>query len=279
MQQFDEASIEVLVDQGLSGRSIKFPVAESGENDLSPEIFRDDFVNKETPLVVRGMVNHFPAVSKWRDLSYFIREHGYRLVPVELGSMLSKSSGGMKERTLTLGEFVSRYLLSNDTSNSVTSLAQALNETNRVAYMAQHPLLNQIPTLQDDLDMKVEVCGPNHPTQINVWMGTGGTRTPLHYDSYDNWLVQIVGAKYVRLYDRSQTEKLYVNDNPHLSYGKQGNMSELNCEAEDFDKHSLAREAQFSEVLLLPGDALFIPCGCWHYVRSLTTSISVNYWF
>ena len=28
-----------------------------------------------------------------------------------------------------------------------------------------------------------------------------------------------------------------------------------------------------------PGDVLFIPRSVWHYVRSLTTSCSVNFWF
>ena len=28
-----------------------------------------------------------------------------------------------------------------------------------------------------------------------------------------------------------------------------------------------------------PDDALFIPHGHWHYVRSLETLLSVNFWF
>lgn len=38
-------------------------------------------------------------------------------------------------------------------------------------------------------------------------------------------------------------------------------------------------EAPFVEAILGPGDMLFIPKKWWHYVRSLTTSISVNFWF
>ena len=104
-----------------------------------------------------------------------------------------------------------------------------------------------------------------------------GTRTPLHFDSYDNLFVQLVGAKYVRLYDTDQTDKLYVSKDGN--YGLQGNMSKVNCELEDFDSHPLAKTCQYTEVLLLPGDCLFIPSRHWHYVRSLSTSISINYWF
>lgn len=108
-------------------------------------------------------------------------------------------------------------------------------------------------------------------------MGTGGTRTPLHYDSYDNLLVQLVGAKYVRIYGKEETGKLYVSKVG--TYGSQGNMSAVDCERENFEQHPLARDAKFQEVLLLPGDALFIPSRAWHYVRSLSSSVSVNYWW
>jgi ribosomal protein L16 Arg81 hydroxylase len=108
-------------------------------------------------------------------------------------------------------------------------------------------------------------------------MGTGGTRTPLHFDSYDNLFVQLVGAKYVRLYPRDATPNLYVSTSG--TYGLQGNMSDVDCEREDWAVHGKARDAEYTEVLLLPGDALFIPARTWHYVRALSTSISVSYWF
>ena len=123
--------------------------------------------------------------------------------------------------------------------------------------------------------MNPSLCGP--PTRINLWIGMGGTRTPLHFDSYDNIFVQLVGAKYVRIYGAHETSRLYVSKKD--SFGAQGNMSAVDCEQEDFTKHPEAKDAAYHEVLLLPGDALYIPSGAWHYVRSLTTSVSVNYWF
>ena len=197
--------------------------------------------------------------------------HGHRLVPIEVGSM---STGGMKEAVVPFRRFVANYL-SPSAEKDCWSLDDATAESNQhIAYLAQHPLLNQIPALWPDLERNP--CKVN-PTDVNIGMGTGGTRTPLHYDTYDNLLVQLVGAKYVRLYSKSSSPKLYVSKNQ--SYGGQGNMSDLDCEREDFKEHPLAKDCGYTEVVLFPGDCLFIPSREWHYVRSLSSSVSVNFWF
>jgi lysine-specific demethylase 8 len=35
----------------------------------------------------------------------------------------------------------------------------------------------------------------------------------------------------------------------------------------------------YQECILTPGDALFIPPKFWHYVRSLSVSFSVSFWW
>jgi len=192
---------------------------------------------------------------------------------VEVGSMLA---GSMQEELQCLRNFITLYMCNQKLSHTWT-LDDAVDTTSKIAYIAQHPLLNQLLALKNDLDLSPALLGPHGPAHKYVWFGTGGTRTPLHFDSYDNLLVQLVGAKYIRLYDQDQTSKLYPS--VKSAYGLQGNMSDIDCECEDFDRHPLAREATYTETLLLPGDCLYIPSRTWHYVRSLSSSISVNYWF
>jgi hypothetical protein len=176
-------------------------------------------------------------------------------------------------------KFVENYL-----SPSADKVCHELQSTQsgKVAYMAQHQLLEQLPSLKKDIDINPSFCGEKGPTHVNAWLGTGGTRTPLHFDTYDNLFVQIVGVKYVRIYANTETPKLYVQkkSNNSSDYSSQGNMSSVDCELEDFEgAHPLAREAKYEEVIMFPGDCLFIPARAWHYVRGLSTSFSVNFWF
>jgi lysine-specific demethylase 8 len=39
------------------------------------------------------------------------------------------------------------------------------------------------------------------------------------------------------------------------------------------------KDAEYVDCVLQPGDCLYIPVGWWHYVRSLTPSFSVSFWF
>ncbi|CAB9517987.1 specific demethylase 8 [Seminavis robusta] len=261
----------LLHDQGLS-QPIGFPIPEC--SDAADDNIQSLYIAKAKPVLVRQYAIAWPAIQKWRSLTFFARYFGHRLVPIELGSM--KSESGMKEKLMTLREFVSSYL-SKSSALQCWTLQDSISRHNQIAYLAQHPVIKQLPVLGDDIDLKPSLCGSLGPTHVYLWVGTGGTRTPLHFDSYSNIFVQVVGVKYVRIYAREETSKLYVSE--RSSYGLQGNMSDVDCERENVELHPLAKEAKFEEVLLFPGDALHIPARAWHYVRSLTTSVSVNFWF
>ncbi len=58
-----------------------------------------------------------------------------------------------------------------------------------VAYIAQHPLFDQLPNLTSDFEQPGLMGGES--MQMNAWIGTEGTVTPLHFDSYDNFLAQV----------------------------------------------------------------------------------------
>ena len=60
----------------------------------------------------------------------------------------------------------------------------------------------------------------------NIWMGPGGTKSPLHNDPYENIFAQVVGYKYFRLFPPKMTEMVYPRG---IEGGIQmGNTSQVN---------------------------------------------------
>ncbi|WLI90778.1 cupin-like domain-containing protein [Massilia sp. R2A-15] len=105
------------------------------------------------------------------------------------------------------------------------------------------------------------------------WVGPAGTVTPLHCDYDDNIFAQVWGSKRIFLSPPHHDQFLYPSEANAILFG-----SPVNPEAPDFDKFPLARQASLIEVIVNPGDMLYVPAGWYHYVRALTFSLSSNRW-
>ena len=144
-----------------------------------------------------------------------------------------------------------------------------------MGYLAQHQLFEQIPELAEDIDTPPYCSlGDGAEQQTNAWFGPPNTVSPLHHDPHHNLLAQALGYKYVRLYAPAETPRLYVHGERLLCNTSQADIGNL-----DLARFPLLAAAAFQDVLLRPGDMLYIPPGHWHYVRALTASFSVSFWW
>lgn len=105
------------------------------------------------------------------------------------------------------------------------------------------------------------------------WLGPARTVTPLHCDYDDNIFAQVWGSKRIFLAPPHHDEFLYTREANPVLFG-----SPFDPEAPDFDAFPLARQAAIVEVVVEPGDMLYVPAGWYHQVRALTFSLSVNRW-
>lgn len=238
------------------------------------------------PNVIKGAIQHWPALSShpWKSPSYLRQKtfNGRRLVPVELGRSYTDDDWG--QTIISFSEFLDRYISGSDT---------------KVGYLAQHDLFSQIPSLRDDIYIP-DFCYSSPPAAhipsslygksidqleeplLNAWFGPAGTISPLHTDSYHNILCQVVGKKYVRLYSPDQTSSLYprsVENGIDMSNTSRIPIELVEMSLGPDDDFPLFDEAQYIETILNEGDSLYIPAGWWHYVRSLSISFSVSFWW
>ncbi|NXR18986.1 KDM8 demethylase, partial [Cinclus mexicanus] len=224
----------------------------------SLEHFRDSYLIPQRPVVLEGVIDHWPCMKKW-SVDYFCQVAGCRTVPVELGARYTDEE--WSQQLMTVSDFISQYIMAE----------------NNVGYLAQHQLFDQIPELKEDISIPDYCClgeGEEDDITINAWFGPGGTISPLHQDPQQNFLAQIFGRKYIRLYPPQDSENLYPHESQILH-----NTSQVDVENPDLVKFPNFTKAAFQSCILMPGQILFIPVKYWHYVRSLELSFSVSFWW
>lgn len=228
----------------------------------SLETFRLKYMEKQRPVVITDAVGYWPAMSnrKW-TLDYLRSLAGDRTVPIELGSKYTEDT--WSQSLMTMSEFIEKHIENPCRGNGA------------VGYLAQYQLFDQIPELHRDISVP-SYCslGECEDVVINAWFGPKGTISPLHHDPKHNLLVQVVGDKYIRVYSESVSECLY----PHPGYLLQ-NTSQVDLDNPDYVNFPKFRTAPYMDCVLKPGEMLYMPPRLWHYVRSLSVSFSVSFWF
>ncbi|KAG7632006.1 JmjC domain [Arabidopsis suecica] len=227
---------------------------------LSLEGFLRDYYLPGTPVVITNSMAHWPARTKWNHLEYLNTVAGNRTVPVEVGKNYLCSD--WKQELVTFSKFLERMR---------TNKSSPMEPT----YLAQHPLFDQINELRDDICIP-DYCfvGGGELQSLNAWFGPAGTVTPLHHDPHHNILAQVVGKKYIRLYPSFLQDELYPYSETMLCNSSQVDLD--NIDETEFPK---AMELEFMDCILEEGEMLYIPPKWWHYVRSLTMSLSVSFWW
>lgn len=144
------------------------------------------------PVVIRGLVKHWPAVShptrRWSNLARLRKDHGHHVVPVELGADYMHA----EKSDLDFGSFLDYLELSSAAEGPQQLLEEGGDGIPRL-YLAQHPLLDQIPALEEDLD--IDSLAPLIPLpklyMKNAWFAPQGAVSPLHHDPYANLYIQV----------------------------------------------------------------------------------------
>uniref|UniRef100_A0A0B6ZHS4 JmjC domain-containing protein 5 n=2 Tax=Arion vulgaris TaxID=1028688 RepID=A0A0B6ZHS4_9EUPU len=226
----------------------------------SVQMFQAMFMDLGHPVVITDAIGYWPALTTRRwSLDYLRSVAGCRTVPVEIGTRYTEDS--WTQKLMTINEMIDTYITN--------------PEANTKAYLAQHQLFDQVWELRDDISVPVYCClGEDEDVDINAWFGPAGTISPLHQDPKHNFLCQVMGKKYVRLYSDEHTDSVYPHPTLLLH-----NTSQIDLDSPDLTQFPNFSSIPCLECILRPGDMLYIPPGHWHYVKSLSVSFSVSFWW
>ena len=263
-------------------------VARVSADATSPAAFHEAFARRNLPVVIEDCVaprRGWAPLERWRDLARLVEAAGERLVPVAFGGHGDGAGAGAGDGVteMALGDVIRDFIAPQlpRLRDEEDDADAALGSVSGAAYASQVSLFHQAPALAKAVGVPAYTLGRLKADRgaVNAWIGTAGTKTALHRDPYSNLLCQCAGFKYVRLYDARETRLLYA-ETP-LGEGNENTFarSAVTTEDPDLSRHPLFAQAAFVEAVLKPGDALFMPKGMWHYVRALTPSVSVNFWW
>lgn len=142
------------------------------DHTITPLTFYREYVSKNIPLVIRGAVKHWPAISKWsipylrevlgnEEISVAVTPNGYADAINKIDNTMEEYFVMPEERFLTMSEFLDT--LENITQNSIFYI-QKQNSN----------FINSFRKLW--LDAAVDISWANEafgkqPDAVNFWMG------------------------------------------------------------------------------------------------------------
>lgn len=246
-------------------------------HNLDPARFFSEVAASYRPAILRGFVQHWPAVRAAQQSPEALCQYVLGLAsdaevdavmtpPAERGRLFYKPDmKGFnfvrnKVPVVRVIEQLARYSQF-DAPPSVAVQSALIDDC-----MPRFPLENVAPALPTS-------------TRPRLWLGNTIT-TPAHFDESYNLACVVSGARRFTLFPPGQVDNLYIGP---LDFAPTPTpISMVNFREPDYAQHPRFRDAQAAALVadLLPGDALYIPTFWWHHVQSTgPLNMMVNYWW
>lgn len=232
----------------------------------------EENLNQKLPLIITGIMDNWDFV-KELDLDLLKTNYGTKRVTIN-NSIIEQ------EQTKKITQSFSSYIdwlhqLDTSTQYNQAKLLKKIKDTKLNTYLAENEdLLNNTKLIEQ---IKKETKILNSPlTLVNtypLWIGHGYSKTGLHYDTDTrNFLCQIKGQKKIYLFPPNQSKYLY----PSKKYENGAVCSQVNFWNIESQKFPLFSQSQYIEIILSPGQILYIPPYWWHCVENIDTNISIS---
>jgi hypothetical protein len=221
--------------------------------------FFEKYVVGSRPLVLTDVARDWPALGRWSPQD--LRERfGHLQVEIQAERSADPHYEVNKlnhKRSVRLADFVDQVLAGGATNDYYLT---ANNEL--LSQPAFAPILADIGTLP-------AFCDPAQLAQrASFWFGPAGTVTPLHHDTLMLCHTQIVGRKRWRFISPLQTPLLYNHFEVY---------SPVDIDRPDLSRYPLFEQATVLDVVVEPGETVFLPLGWWHQVTALDVSLSFSF--
>jgi len=227
-------------------------------NTPSKEDFFASYWTENKPVIFKNFTLNWGASEKWSPDNLAL-QYGDTLIEVQTNREQNKfyELDSIKHKTKML--FSEYVQLVNSVNESNDFYMTANNQVFNTTKFGE--LLKNISNTPNFLNL------PSVNGRWHLWVGPKGTITPLHHD--ENFIVhaQIRGRKKWKLISPLHFPDVYNN---------RAVFSKVDIENIDYEAFPLMKNVNVLEVIVEPGEAIFIPLGWWHGVVALDEVVSLS---
>ena len=255
-----------------------FDIARVDERtDVTAESFVRDIVAAARPVLLKGLVAHWPVVGHARTSPQAAADYIKAMDAGHPASVLE--AGGDVQGRFAYGPDLPDFNFNRQRKSVSASIDQIMaladqpnpaavyvQSTSTVQYLPRFAAENPNPLLAPDIAPR-------------IWI-SNRTTAPTHNDNDYNLACVVAGRRRFTLFPPDQVTNLYIGPLEHTPSGRAISMASL--EDPDFEKFPKFRDAiAVAQVCELEaGDALYIPRYWWHHVQSLDGfNVLINYWW
>ncbi|MEH2405968.1 cupin-like domain-containing protein [Nostoc sp.] len=220
-------------------------------SNLSYDEFVKEYAFVGKPVIITDAMKDWTAMTKW-TFDFFRSKYGAITVNVKEDSTENQGATTIADyiNYMTTGNSDRRFYLANWV---ISDYSELLKDYKEPIYFP-----NWLQRLPKKLLRKYDF---DHP---DVFIGHQDTSIGLHKDHLygSAWLGMIRGRKQIIFFTPDQEEFLY-----------DGKVDVFNP---DIKKYPLYAKTNPVEVILEPGEIIYIPSGWWHHVKNLENSIAIG---
>lgn len=223
--------------------------------EMSRKDFTPEYLSGSVPVLVTDGLADWPCLGRWSPKNL-----------ADVGGQIHVRLAGSRSGIFSNDQFFLEDVSLKTVVDMITDGRDSIRYYCILRNIPQH-----IPQLLQDLRFPP----PTEPSRMNLWFGSSGTVTSLHFDIANGLFAQVYGSKRFTIFSPNETSHLY----PFPNSSKTNHMSPIDVEKPDVQQFPLFAGARPIAFTIRQGQLLFLPAFWWHDVRSQSVSVSVNAWW
>ncbi|MDM9379450.1 cupin-like domain-containing protein [Chlorogloeopsis sp. ULAP01] len=239
---------------------------------------KQEFSNKwknYKPFVIEGVAKHWDACHKWSN-DYLVQQCGNNIVNIQFYA--EDFFDNYRKFSYEDGyDYINKDIPYKEYINNYVNKVNQNNNSDIRCYLPSAVFEKTFPELVADVTYPKYL---NRKPLISFWHGLSSkafsSTTVLHFDGFHNLFVQIRGKKRILLFPPSNYLSFYPPLEDSLGLADYSKVDPNYPNLELFPRFPWQDKI---EVILQPGEILYIPPYWWHHVTALEENISLSFFY